>query len=97
MDIYEIYKKLLKEAGKDCSDPKCPFCGTILAEPQGDYEDYACPNCDRSYMIDMDNLELKEVFENQWGDIYDDLPEVCKNCGGPYPNCLDSCKIFDQD
>lgn len=25
-----------------------------------------------------------------------DIPESCKSCGGDYPNCIDSCPIFDD-
>ena len=25
-----------------------------------------------------------------------DVPEGCRACGGPYPNCTDSCPLFDD-
>ena len=25
-----------------------------------------------------------------------DIPECCLACGGDYPNCIDSCAIFDD-
>ena len=28
--------------------------------------------------------------------IEDDIPFVCKTCGGPYPSCETSCKMFDD-
>lgn len=27
----------------------------------------------------------------------DDMPSCCRACGGPYPDCMDSCKIFEDD
>ena len=29
-------------------------------------------------------------------DFVYDIPEGCKACGGDYPNCADSCPIFDD-
>lgn len=26
---------------------------------------------------------------------YDDMPEGCKSCGGPWPDCETSCVLFD--
>lgn len=26
----------------------------------------------------------------------DDMPDCCKACGGPYPDCMSSCSIFDD-
>ena len=26
----------------------------------------------------------------------DDPPFVCTTCGGPWPDCMDSCKLFDN-
>ncbi len=25
-----------------------------------------------------------------------DIPECCRACGGPYPDCMTSCKMFDD-
>ena len=27
----------------------------------------------------------------------EDIPEGCRSCGGDYPNCKDSCPMFDDD
>ncbi len=29
-------------------------------------------------------------------DYEDDIPEGCLACGGDYPNCADSCPLFDE-
>ena len=45
--------------------------------------------------------------KNEWGeDIWecpncldeaeDDMPEGCSACGGPYPDCISSCEMFDD-
>lgn len=27
----------------------------------------------------------------------EDMPEGCRACGGDYPNCKDSCPLYDSD
>ena len=34
-----------------------------------------------------------ELFENS----NDDIPAVCKACGGPYPACSIGCNLLDDD
>lgn len=26
----------------------------------------------------------------------EDVPDGCRECGGPYPNCCDSCPLYDD-
>lgn len=42
------------------------------------------------------NSELSNLkgLISPYGD--DDIPECCIACGGPYPSCRNSCKIFDD-
>ena len=37
--------------------------------------------------------DKEEPFDNEESD---DIPFVCRACGGPYPDCTDSCKIFED-
>ena len=65
---------------------KCPKCGFIVNASNNDNKLF-CVHCGN-------------VFE--WGDeIYEDndeehVPECCAACGGPYPDCMSSCKLFDD-
>lgn len=53
----------------------------------------ACPNC---------GTWMKKIDEDTWycpvcgADDDDDIPEGCAACGGDYPNCVDSCPMFDD-
>lgn len=50
----------------------------------------------------------KYIGKNEWGQcVYecpkcaaeyedDDIPEGCIACGGPYPECMTSCNMFDD-
>lgn len=42
------------------------------------------------------DLEDTLDYEEIWDDEEDDIPEGCAACGGDYPNCADSCPIFDD-
>lgn len=60
-----------------------------------------CPVCGHRMRRDRD------IFGNWDGETYvcdycaegyddDDIPEGCRACGGPYPDCTDSCPMFDD-
>ena len=59
-----------------------------------------CPVCGHRMRRDRD------IFGNWDGETYvcdycsdgdgNDVPEGCRACGGPYPNCTDSCPLFDE-
>ena len=52
----------------------------------------------QSYAIDYyTDGEEDELFDDSdTDDDYDDIPEGCRACGGPYPDCMDSCPLFDD-
>jgi len=63
---------------------RCPSCGREMDE----YETFwSCDECDE--FIYRPGYEPDEDEE-------DDMPECCAACGGPYPQCMTSCKIFDD-
>ena len=39
-----------------------------------------------------DSIEEEEEYYQEC----DDIPEGCAACGGPYPQCTTSCKLFDD-
>lgn len=73
---------------------KCCTC-----EEHMDFFDefWFCPNCkirvhsETAYnQLDRENLKGETYFNSE------DKPTVCKTCGGPWPNCETSCKMFDE-
>ena len=64
------------------------------------------PKYNHSYEEDDDGM-LWEHWTNRDGNEHtwiqlgsndddDDIPEGCAACGGDYPNCTDSCPLFDD-
>lgn len=49
---------------------------------------YFCRSCNVYW--ESDEIIKKESKSNF------NVPEGCKACGGPYPSCKTSCKIFDD-
>lgn len=65
---------------------ECPTCGyTILDDEVFNGDGYSC---------------LEATYEDDYGYNYHDdildIPEGCRACGGPYPNCTISCNLFDD-
>lgn len=84
-------KKVIRPAGDELMDylnrgfAICNRCGAVMdrrEDPRGGCDIYACPSC--GWEID----EL--VFRN------DMPPAGCRACGGPYPYCKPSCRMFDD-
>lgn len=82
----------------------CPDCH-VACEHKGDY--WECPIC--RYSITDEEVEFgdgcstlessyeQENYETIYHDPSDDgIPEGCSACGGPYPDCCDSCPLFDD-
>lgn len=62
---------------------RCPDCGAKM----NGFEDgkllvWECPRCG------------VRVIEEADPD-YDDMPEGCAACGGNWPECVDSCAMYD--
>ena len=38
--------------------------------------------------------QMKYILKNR--DNSDSIPDGCRECGGDYPNCADSCSMFDD-
>ena len=68
--------------------------------PNGRDDIYACPSC--GWKVDVMDYEYEEDEEEEWTEeilkAYDgDVPPAgCRACGGPYPQCKTSCKLFDD-
>jgi predicted RNA-binding Zn-ribbon protein involved in translation (DUF1610 family) len=81
----------------------CNKCGAIMDRkegPNGRDDIYACPSC--GWKVDVMDYEYEEDEEEEWTEeilkAYDgDVPPAgCRACGGPYPQCKTSCKLFDD-
>lgn len=66
----------------------CNQCGAIMDRT----DVYICPNCgwvceplDYEYERDENNIDDSEL-----------IPPSCAACGGPYPQCKISCKLYDD-
>lgn len=81
----------------------CNQCGAIMdrrEDPKGGCDIYACPSC--GWEVDVMDYEYEDSEEEEWtedvltaykGDV---PPAGCRACGGPYPYCKTSCKLFDD-
>lgn len=71
------------------SEYYCTECDSPVEEvfKDGSFK-FWCPVCNKLWE-DMDYVYKKD------GDD-DDIPSGCEACGGPYPHCKTSCKIFDD-
>lgn len=58
---------------------------------------YICPGCGTKVKEEtlLNQLDKENrLFERK---LYDDsIPEGCSACEGPYPDCMVSCKMFDE-
>ena len=68
--------------------PDCPECGTEMGYNYYD-DKFKCPSC--GHLMDADSWDYTKDSRYEEPDI----PYGCEACGGPYPNCKDSCNLFD--
>ncbi|MBQ7645850.1 MAG: hypothetical protein IJS94_01150 [Clostridia bacterium] len=78
-------------------DYTCPNCGAEMYETDAfDYQ-LECPVCGAKCTVDDGVDEGPAVVEEYYdSNSTEELPEYCKICGGPYPDCTSSCKLFDN-
>lgn len=60
---------------------------------------WGCPTCgirvkERTAYTRLDRENSNSITSNIFS--YDDMPECCEACGGPWPDCEASCKIFED-
>ena len=63
--------------------PDCSECGSTMMYSYI-LSKFKCPEC--GYEIEEDDVTFEEA----------DIPAGCISCGGPYPACKTSCKLFDD-
>ena len=90
-------KKVIRPAGDELMDylnrgfAICNRCGAVMdqrEDPRGGCDIYACG-------------DPMELVQDERGDDYlvfrNDMPPAgCRACGGPYPYCKPSCRMFDD-
>lgn len=104
-------RKIIRPMGRDLIDylnngyAICNRCGAVMdriEEPEGGNDVYICPSCesavdvmDYEYEQEDDQVEkwTSEVLGAYGGHV---PPAGCRACGGPYPYCKTSCKLFDD-
>ena len=96
-DIYEY----------DCLCPNCNNTIHVIFPYGMEGADYTCSVCGSTGYAEMDvNPEMDPDLypdddpeyvseEEAWADP-SNMPACCVSCGGPYPSCTTSCKIFDD-
>lgn len=81
---------------------KCASCGVHMDFEVGYFDDldgwWICPDCgarvkERTVYshLEKENEEFITEFNSE-----DDIPEYCRECDGPYPDCMPGCKLFDD-
>ena len=74
----------------------CNNCGAIMdckEDPEGECDILECPNCGETEY----ETEYEYEYDDEEDDIFsDEIPQGCAACGGPYPQCTTSCKLFDD-
>lgn len=64
----------------------CPECGCTTMSYDDEMDAMVCENCGYE--------ESQTVFSNDSENTL--APEGCRACGGPYPNCITSCNVFED-
>lgn len=79
----------------------CNDCGAIMDREERREEKcsvYICPLCG----CEADVMEYEHENDEEWTsemlNMYEgDVPPAgCRNCGGPYPDCIVSCRLYDE-
>lgn len=72
----------------------CSECGAKMQFEDEEWKDtLVCPKC--GYSIGIDEF-LDGGDEENYRPPYDNMPEGCAACGGPYPDCVTLCELFDN-
>lgn len=79
----------------------CNDCGAVMdreERPELEYDVYVCPSCGyevdtMDYEYEKDEEWTSEMLGMYGGDV---PPAGCRECGGPYPDCEISCRLYDE-
>lgn len=78
----------------------CDECNAYIitnpaSQPQRRVDVYWC-GCVNDVTEDNVRCDDDEEYGGSVIDEINDVSEGCRTCGGPYPNCNDSCPLFDD-
>ncbi len=73
--------------------PDCPECGATMGYSYMKSE-YKCPEC--GFKGGWGEIKALGGFDNEDEPDEEEMPFVCRTCGGPWPDCRTSCKMFDD-
>ena len=82
----------------------CNNCGAIMdltEDIEGGCDILVCPNCgeevdEMEYEYEYDEEDEEDDYNDIFGENKNKPPKGCLMCGGPYPYCMISCKMFDD-
>lgn len=86
----------------------CPVCGAFFNISLAPFDDeyVTCSLCGTEVLVslssvpgdepDVDIVDNEITEEDAWADPVNNMPQCCVACGGPFPQCTTSCKIFDD-
>ena len=83
---------LFNYASPDECDWHCDCCDALMNDQPGFTTatgEWICTECGAVNDVSEDNILYDSGDE-------DEIPEGCAACGGDYPNCKDSCPMFDD-
>lgn len=71
----------------------CDVCGSELIHlGRGEF---ICPNCNEEICLGQpEDWPDDEDNGYSYDATFGEKPEVCRTCGGEYPDCMDSCGNF---
>ncbi len=76
---------------------ECTECGADMYVDENNREFYQCENEECGFYIHEEYFRDEDDNYNEYYDEMDeDTPDGCVACGGPYPQCMTSCKLFDE-
>lgn len=90
--IFQAYKSMDDGDG----EINCIYCGHRMKKILSD--EWECPTCGVMASIEDGEIEFGEdpAEGYSYDDVYDDMPDYCRNCGGNYPDCCDSCSTYES-
>lgn len=79
---------------------KCELCGKTFDRDEAEEKFNAeYGHCAYDYYYSSNDFCYEcavSEYESQEDDDYDGPPPGCRECGGPWPNCMDSCRLYDD-
>ncbi len=69
----------------------CYQCGEKMRKK--DRNNLICSQC--KHTVNIADYGYESYFEEGFPYEEESEPQCCQMCGGPYPDCLEDCKVFN--